>query len=586
MGTKPTMPAEADQAKIEKAPKKRALSIRARLMVLALIAIAPLLVDRIRDVRADRSERIAEANRQALTLARQAMSAHNEVILVTRGLLQVVASARSTFDSSDASCSEFLTKSAGRVPWLKTLSVANVQGKIICSSYARTIGLDLSDRDYFWRAVDSSDFVVSDYFVGTRVKSPIIAASLAQRGANGAAAAVVLATIDLSWFGRIASTFELRPGSVMMMVDGKGTILARYPNSEHWIGRKFPEHPLTRAILAQNEGPATTASYDDHRRITGFAQIPGTHARVTVGFEESEVLGRANDAMYVTLAELGLIAALVLLAIWFGGERLLVRPIRALSATAAHIGKGGQLTERAADLPWAAEFVPLAAALDDMAGQLVAREQDLRDSNMQLRELAQMDPLTGLANRRLFSTRLTSEWALAAKYGRPLAVLMIDVDFFKLFNDHYGHVQGDNCLRKVATALHASVRTHSSLETQDPPTEAPPSFRLVAAQERKPDCAARYGGEEFAILLQAADIQTAMQVGERARESVERLLIAHAGSPHGFVTVSVGAASIHPSVGINPETLTQAADEALYQAKQRGRNAIVASAGVTLSRAS
>ncbi len=580
------MPGDAERAKIEKAPQQRALSIRARLMVLALIAIAPLLINRIRDVRDDRSERIAEANRQALNLARQAMSAHNEVILVTRALLQVVASARSTFDAFDASCSEFLAKSAGRVPWLKTLSVANLQGKIICSSYSRTIGLDLSDRDYFIRAVDSSDFVVSDYFVGARVKSPIIAASLAQRGANGAAAAVALATIDLSWFARIASTFELRPGSVMMLIDGKGTVLARYPNSESWIGKRFPEHPLTLAILQGNEGTVTTASYDGHRRITGFAQIPGTHARLAVGFDEGEVLGRANDAMYVALSELGIIAALVLLAIWFGGERLLVRPIRALSATAARIGKGGQLTERAGDLPWAAEFVPLATALDDMAGQLVAREQDLRDTNMQLRELAQMDPLTGLANRRLFNARLVSEWAAAAKHGRPLAVLMIDVDFFKPFNDHYGHVQGDNCLRQVAAALCASVRMRSTPETPEVSTEGSPSFRLVAAQERKPDCAARYGGEEFAILLQAADIKTAMQVGERVRELVEQLLIAHCGSPLGFVTVSIGAASIHPSAGANPEMLTQAADAALYQAKQRGRNAVIASAEVALSCAS
>ncbi|HZP78810.1 MAG TPA: GGDEF domain-containing protein [Pseudolabrys sp.] len=563
---------------------KRALSIRARLMVLALIAIAPLLVDHLRDIQNERRDLIAQANTQALTLARQAMSADSEVILVTRAFLQVVASARSTFTTSDTSCSEFLGKSAGRVPWLKTLSVANLQGQIICSSFSDAIGLDISEREYFNRAIDSSDFVVSDYFIGTRVKSPLIAAALAQRGTNGAAAAVVIATIDLSWFTRIAASFSLRPGAMMMLIDSKGTVLARYPDADAWVGRQFTQHPLTHELMARVEGTATMASYDGTRRIVGFAQVPGTETRVAVGLSESDVLAHVNRAIYSTLIELGGIAALLLLAIWFGGERMLVRPIRALSAIATRIGHGGRATSPAAELPWAAEFVPLAAALDDMAGQLGARERELLDSNMQLRELAQIDPLTGLANRRLFNTRLASEWTMAGKQGQKLAVLMIDVDFFKLFNDQYGHVQGDNCLRKVAMAIKASVRLGA--EPGDEGEDPAQALWRLAAQSRKPDCAARYGGEEFAILLQGADLDTAMQIAERLRDSIERLLIAHAGSPHGVVTVSVGAASMHPVVGANPEALTQAADAALYQAKQRGRNLVVAGAEIELSRAS
>lgn len=565
---------------------KRTLSIRARLMLLAIIAIAPLLLDRVRDIEIDRRESIEQANRQALSLARQAMTAHNEVILVTRAFLQVVTSARSTFNTSDTSCSEFLAKSAGRVPWLKTLSVANLQGRIVCSSFSETIGLDISEREYFLRAVDNSDFVLSDYFIGTRVKAPIVAAALAQRGPNGAAAAVAIATIDLSWFARIASMLELRPGAVMMMIDGKGTLLARYPDPNNCVGAQFANYPLTDELLSRAEGTVTASSYDGVRRIIGFVQVPGTQARVAVGFDESEVLARVNHAMWAAFGETGIIAALVLLAIWFGGDRLLVRPIRALSTTAARIGRGPQLKSRAADLPWAAEFVPLATALDDMAGQLVAREQDLRDTNTQLRELAQLDALTGLANRRVFNSRLAEEWDSALRQQGSLAVLMIDVDFFKPFNDHYGHVQGDNCLRKVAAALKANVRGKSPPPALDTDPQLAVSLRRMLGRERKPDCVARYGGEEFAVLLPSADLDAATEIGERLRDGVENLLIAHAGSPRGFVTISVGAASIDPIPGIDPEALTQAADAALYEAKQRGRNAVVASPPARLSRAS
>jgi len=535
-------------------------------MLLALIAIVPLLLDRVRDIEIDRGDAIALANRQALGLARQAMTAHNEVIQVTRAFLQVVTSARSTFPTSDSSCSEFLTKSAGRLPWLTALSVVNLQGKVVCSSLADAIGLDVSEREFFIRAVDSADFVLSDYFIGSLTKAPIVAVTLAQQGANGGAASVAVATIDLSWFTRIARTFELHQGAVMMMIDSKGTLLARYPDPGNWVGMQFADHPLTAELLSAAQGTTTATSYDGIQRITGFAQVPGTQVRVAVGFNEDEVLAHVNHAMWIAIAEMGIVAALVLLGIWFGGERLLMRPVRALSATAARIGRDSRLKSRATDLPWATEFVPLAAALDDMAGQLLAREQDLRDTNMQLRELAQLDALTGLSNRRTFNGRLADEWSEALRHHRSLAVLMIDVDFFKPFNDHYGHLQGDNCLRKVAAALKSNVRG--------------------PAPGRKPDCVARYGGEEFAVLLPGAEIEAAIEVGERLRDSVENLLIAHVGASRGFVTISVGAASLDPILGIDPDSLTQAADTALYEAKQRGRNAVVASPPVRLSQAS
>lgn len=564
---------------------KRTLSIRVRLMILAVIAILPMLGERIYREEFDRNERIQAAYKQTLDLARQGATQQNDAIISARALLQVVASARATFNASDAECNRFLASIASPTPWLRTLSVANLQGRIVCSSFHPAIGLDISDRQHFIKPIDSGDFYLSDYFVGERIKAPSITLSLAQRGANGAAAAVVIGLLDLSWFEMTAKDF-VPPSGSMLLIDGNGTVLAQYPNAQDLVGRRFNDHPLVRDMLSKSEGFITETGLDDVRRIFAYVQLPGTKARLAVGFDEKQVLARVDREMWIAFAELGLVAGLVLLCIWFGGNRLLVEPIRTLAQAAARIGRG-EAKVPAATLPWAAEFVPLAVAMDDMARQLSAREQELRDTNKQLRELAQIDALTGLANRRSFNERLAAEWKLACKLRQPISVLMIDVDFFKLFNDHYGHVQGDTCLRKVGGVLMSGTRARgNNVATLEPEAELPPSFHRITNRMIRSDFAARYGGEEFTILLQGADLEIAKQVGERLRRGVEEMLMAHSGAPWGFVSVSIGAASMVPTDHDNPQKLTEAADAALYQAKAQGRNCVAAHVPVHLSRVS
>lgn len=560
---------------------RRTLSVRVRLMILAVIAIVPLLLERIHNEEFDRNERIQAAYKQALDVARQGAAEQNKVIVSAHAILQVVATARATFNTSNDECNRFLATIATPVPWIKALSVANVQGLLICSSAQESLGLDISDRPHFFNAVDSGEFVLSDYYLGTRIKAPLITLALAQRGPNNAAAAVVLGLLDLSWFEHVAKTF-VPPSGLMLMIDGNGTILAQYPNRQDLIGHEFKDHPLVRAILSRPEGLVTEAALDGVRHIFGYIQLPGTQARIAVGLDEQEVLARVDREMWTAFAEVSVVAALVLLGIWFGGERMLVRPIRTLANTAGRIGRGDVKTH-AAELPWAAEFIPLAVALDDMARQLIAREQELRDSNSQLRELAQVDALTGLANRRTFNERLATEWKLAVKLRQPIAVLMIDVDHFKPFNDLYGHVQGDACLRKVSGVLMSATRAQADYSMPALAAELPASLHRLADHARRSDFAARYGGEEFAVLLRGADVAAALQVAERLCRGVENLLMAHAGVPWGFVSISVGAASVLPMEQDSPQDLTECADAALYQAKRQGRNRVVGPAPVTLS---
>jgi len=562
----------------------RTLSVRVRLIILAVIAITPLIVERVHNEESDRSDRIETARKHVTDVARQGAAEQNQVIVSARVLLQVVATAHAQFNFSDAECGRFLKRIAAPEGGIKTLSIANVLGKIVCSSNPGSIGLDISERPHFTQAIDTAGFVLSDYYPGTRINGPLITLALAQRGANGAAAAVVLGVLDLNWFERVATTF-VPPSGSMLMIDRNGTVLAQYPSGENVVGKSFKEHPLVSEMLSRPEGLVTENGLDGVRRIFGFEQLPGTQARIAFGLNEREVLAHADREMWTAFAELSAVIVLVLLGIWFGGEHLLVRPIRALADAASRIGRGDSKTH-AAELPLAAEFVPLAVALDDMASRLHAREQDLRDINTQLHELSQVDALTGLGNRRAFNMQLAALWQSAIALRQPVAILMIDVDYFKLFNDLYGHVQGDNCLRKVGGILLEHSRASSDGVAQAVCADPPPSFARVSGRRRKPDFAARYGGEEFAILLQGADKEIALRVAERLRKAVEDMLMAHSGAPWGFVSVSVGVASIVPARHQPSERLTECADAALYEAKKLGRNRVVAHPAMALAKVS
>jgi len=193
------------------------------------------------------------------------------------------------------------------------------------------------------------------------------------------------------------------------------------------------------------------------------------------------------------------------------------------------------------------------ARLHDSLEQRVAeRTAQLEDANRKLAALSITDGLTGLANRRHFDDVLRTECARAARLEQPLALVMLDVDHFKTFNDRYGHQTGDACLVRVAHALAAAVR-------------------------RGGDLAARYGGEEFAIVLPNTGASEARRVGETLRGAVEALAIPHAGAAAGRVTISVGVA-LQPGPGAadrGPDALLRLADAALYRAKGAGRNRVV-----------
>jgi diguanylate cyclase (GGDEF)-like protein len=532
------------------------LSIRARLIVVALLAVVPLVLDRVRVLEGTRTERIEDAAAQAAELVRRGAQGQHEIINNVRALLQMSARFYVGMARHGESCTKILAGFAPDLPWIKSLSVVDANGRVACSTSSSAVGLDVSDRAYYRTAIETRDFVLSEYLVDRARRQPAIIAAYPIQ-AKGETA-VIIASVDPPWLAQLSGTAGRRAGTTIFVIDRAGTVLARNPDPDGLAGKHMADHPLVREVLARSEGSITTMGIDGTDGIFAFLPIPATDAHLVVGLDQREVLSRIDREISIAYLQLGLIGVLVLFFAWFGGERLIAEPIRALARTAARFGRG-ELNVRPPQDGLAAEFRPLAAALDEMARKLAERERALRLANEHLAGLASVDSLCGLANRRGFDMRLRSEWLQAGKLARPIALLMIDVDHFKLFNDTYGHLEGDECLRRVGKVLAGG-----------------------AGQQ----FAARYGGEEFALLLPGARIDKAMAVGERLRRAVEDLRIINAAAPSGALTVSIGVASLAADVGEDEERLVEAADAGLYAAKRRGRNAVVAHAPIVLSDAS
>ncbi|NSL55482.1 GGDEF domain-containing protein [Uliginosibacterium aquaticum] len=173
----------------------------------------------------------------------------------------------------------------------------------------------------------------------------------------------------------------------------------------------------------------------------------------------------------------------------------------------------------------------------------------LEEANNKLEALSYTDGLTGIANRRSFDRTLEQEWHRAQRANTPLALIMLDVDHFKQFNDHYGHQAGDTCLQALAHALAETV-------------------------QRAGDLVARYGGEEFVVLLPNTQEHEATQIAQRIQPAIQTLALPHVGMPTGIVTVSLGLVSLRASRQNSQEDLIKLADAALYRAKQAGRNCL------------
>jgi diguanylate cyclase (GGDEF)-like protein len=539
----------------KRAKLKKLLGIRARLALLALILVAPLMLDRARSLEDTRSKQIARASQEFSELAQHSADTQREIISSVETMLKSAAYIRASAGGVGRSCDILRESLPVNLPWISSLLIVGGDGHVQCATRPALVGLDLSRRDYLKKAREVRNFVVSDFLFAIATDLPIVIAAYPVSAIREDSDAVIVAGISLNWMSKIMGNLGGRPGISAVLVDSTGTVLATPADEASMVGRTLDSIPLLASIADKaldsdkDNGSLSFIAADNSRRIVNFARIPGTQSRLIVSIDETKVSAAINRDIRTAYLQLCFVCLFVLLGALVAAEKLIIYPVEVMAATAKRFGQG-DWSARAGRSSLPAEFIPLARALNAMAAKLGERERELIATNDRLTVMASIDMLSGLANRRGFQSRLDFEWMKAQQYNTDLSLLMIDVDHFKLYNDTYGHPEGDACLTKLGETL-AGIAADSM------------------------GFAGRYGGEEFCLLLPNTETARALEIGERVRQAVLAQALPHITSAYQTVTVSVGVATTKPSDSQRPGDLIEAADAALYAAKHRGRNAVV-----------
>jgi diguanylate cyclase (GGDEF)-like protein len=354
---------------------------------------------------------------------------------------------------------------------------------------------------------------------------------------------------------KILGNLSGRPGVTAALIDSTGIIMAAPADQASMIGRSLDSVPLLSAIAEKalssdaTDGSIAFSATDGFKRALSFIRIPGTESRLIISIDEAKVTAAINRDIRTAYLQLCFVCLFVLLGALIAAEKLIINPIEVMTGMARRFGEGDS-SARVDRSRLPSEFMPLARAFNAMAAQLSQRERELVATNDRLTVMASIDMLSGLANRRGFQSRLDFEWLKAQQYNSELSLLMIDVDHFKLYNDTYGHPEGDACLTRLGETLAG-----------------------IAADTM--GFAGRYGGEEFCLLLPNTGPVKALEIGETVRAAILDLGLPHMTSCHQTVTVSIGVAATLPNDSQRPGDLIEAADAALYAAKHRGRNTVV-----------
>lgn len=295
-------------------------------------------------------------------------------------------------------------------------------------------------------------------------------------------------------------------------------------------------------LLFHDPGPAEAC--------TAYADVRGTPLfRISYIIPRTITRKGLENFRYAS----GLIAAsgvLLIAMLYLLLERVILTPLRVLTDHAAAVAQERDFSRRLKQHR-RDEIGSLARSFDQLMISLGEHEDKLRSANEQMTRLSMMDALTGIANRRKFDETLAREWRRAMRHQRPISVILLDVDHFKLYNDEFGHPRGDQCLELLAETMRRCLR-------------------------RPSDLLARYGGEEFAIIMPDTDGRGAMHTAELLRQAVYDLHLPHAAAaPSPIVTISLGAGTVVPAMRQENDGLPgllALADQALYQAKAMGRN--------------
>ncbi|QYX54001.1 sensor domain-containing diguanylate cyclase [Pseudomonas sp. S07E 245] len=394
------------------------------------------------------------------------------------------------------------------MPQLHGLFVYGADGTWLATDHTVTAPkANNADRDYF---IYHREHTGRQIRIGSVVKSRsteelIIPISRRLNFPDGSFAGVLLGTIKVDWFVRYYGDFQIDQSGALVLAKRDGTILVRRPFVEQVLGSSLADSEVFRDYLPYaNEGVVeTVAVVDGTPRLYAYRALTSYPLVVQAGLSRDAILAAWRQDV---IKSIGVLLVLLLGLSLFGWVVL------------------RQLRER------------------------IVIERALHQAHQTLKDLALTDSLTGLGNRRRLDAVLDVEIARARRQGYPVALVMMDLDFFKAYNDRYGHPAGDQCLRRVAEVLGQALK-------------------------RPADLAVRYGGEEFTLLLPDTDGHGAGLIVQETLQQLRRLAIEHAGSPFGVVSASAGIAVAHPAQqSISSQALVAEADAALYEAKRQGRD--------------
>ncbi|WP_296313418.1 sensor domain-containing diguanylate cyclase [Pseudomonas sp.] len=402
--------------------------------------------------------------------------------------------------------------------------VYNAQGAWVVNSLGETPSrMNNADREYFIRHRENPSL---ETWVGKPITSRstgiwIIPVSRRINDAAGNFAGVVLATINVDHISRILAKFEIgQHGAVTFALDD-GAILMRRPFDVENFGKSIAGTQLQQDFASRFAGTYQSISpFDGIERLGSFQHTQSHALLVSVALSKHEMLREWRETTWIQTLWIVLLCIVTALA----GSQV-VRSVRQRVKVELDLGQ---------------------------------TRDALTQANARLAQLASYDGLTGLANRRFFDETMERAFAESCRSGQPLGLVMVDVDYFKQYNDCYGHPAGDRCLQQVAQAIQSAAR-------------------------RPLDFVARYGGEEMVMVLPNTDAPGAAVVAEIARSALEAMGIPHATSSLGHVSASLGVAAHVPGADAaagagmrDAQALLDAADQALYQAKTLGRNRVVA----------
>ena len=407
-----------------------------------------------------------------------------------------------------------LVNHVAAVDALKGLFIYDAAGAWLVHSEAMShASLNNSDREYF-------KFHKGNLSERVRIGAPLLSRSSGEwvipvsrriNDTEGNFNGVALATLNVKFLRTLLEKYDVgRHGAITLAM--RDLLLVRTPFKVEEIGMAIPASALQKIFLSQKSGAIDGPSaIDGVDRIISFDHMRNYPIRVAVALAKDEVLEEWRTASFVQ-------AGLTLMLCVF------------LASSGTYVIRAMRLR------------------LDAEAGLRETRDA-LSIANERLAHLAQYDGLTGLPNRRYFDSRFARAHEVAQREQRLLSVVLVDVDEFKSYNDRYGHVRGDECLRQIAQAVLSSVG-------------------------RTGDFVARYGGEELVMLLPDTDAAGAALIAEDARAAVVSRRIPHEATALGLVSISLGVATAVPGALSERYELVNAADEALYVAKSRGRNQV------------